>query len=135
VLVYAYREDLPRHAEFRAWLEDVLNSPRPYAVSDEVLAGFLRVVTHPRVFKTRSDLDSALAFAQMVRDQPNAVHVAPGPWHWGLFVDLCRAVEARGNLIPDAFLAAVAIETGSELVTTDRDFARFPGLRWRHPLD
>lgn len=135
MLVYAYREDLPRHAEFRAWLEDVLNSPRPYAVSDEVLAGFLRVVTHPRVFKTRSDLDSALAFAQMVRDQPNAVQVAPGQWHWGLFVDLCDAVEARGNLVPDAFLAALAIETGSELVTTDRDFARFPGLRWRHPLD
>ena len=99
-----------------------------------MLAGFLRIVTHPRLFKTRSDLESALSFVQTVRDQPNAVVVAPGPRHWGLFLETCRASEARGNLIPDAFLAALAIETGSELITTDRDFARFPGLRWRHPL-
>ena len=134
VLVYAYREDLPRHDEYRSWLEEVINSPQPYAVSEAVLASFVRVVTHPRLFKTRSDLESALSFASAVRTQPNAVVVAPGSRHWGLFLEICRASEARGSLIPDAFLAALAIETGSELITTDRDFARFPGLRWRHPL-
>jgi predicted nucleic acid-binding protein len=61
--------------------------------------------------------------------------ISPGSRHWGIFVDLCRKVGAKGNLIPDAYLAALAIESGSEWITTDRDYARFPGLRWRHPLD
>jgi toxin-antitoxin system PIN domain toxin len=135
VLVYAYREEMPRHAEYRAWLEEAINSPRPYAVSDAVLCSMLRVVTHPGIFKTRSDLQSATSFAEAVRNQPNAVVVAPGPRHWRLFLELCRAADARGSLIADAYLAALAIETGSELITTDRDFARFAGLRWRHPLD
>jgi toxin-antitoxin system PIN domain toxin len=135
VLVHAYREDTPRHAEFLGWLEDVINSPQPFAVSDAVLCSFLRIVTHPRIFKTRSSLESAVSFARTVRDQPNAVIVGPGPRHWGIFVDISRASDARGSLIQDAYLAALAIETGSELITTDRDFARFPGLRWSHPLD
>ncbi|MBN1629564.1 MAG: type II toxin-antitoxin system VapC family toxin [Thermoleophilia bacterium] len=135
VFVYAYREDLPRHDEYRGWLEEAINSPQPYAVSEAVLASFIRVVTHPRLFKTRSDLESALSFTVAVRSQPNVVIVAPGPRNWELFADLCRSVDVRGNLVADAYLAALAIESGSELITTDRDFARFPGLRWRHPLD
>jgi toxin-antitoxin system PIN domain toxin len=134
VFVYAYREDTPRHADYLSWLERVINSPQPYAVSDAVLCSLVRIVTHPRIFKTRSGLESALAFARTIREQPNAVVVAPGPRHFDLFVDVCRASDARGNLIKDAYLAALAIETGSELITTDRDFARFPGLRWSHPL-
>jgi predicted nucleic acid-binding protein len=62
------------------------------------------------------------------------VIVAPGPRHWGIFANLCAAVGAKGNLVPDAYLAALALESGSEWVTTDHDFSRFPGLRWRHPL-
>ena len=135
MLVYSYREDTPRHTAFLAWMEEAINSPQPYAVSEMVLGSFLRIVTHPRVFKRRSELESALSFAQMVRDQPNAVVVAPGPRHWQLFVHICKRADARGNLIPDAYLAALAIDTASDLITTDRDFARFPGLRWRHPLD
>ena len=75
-----------------------------------------------------------MAFAETLRAQANAVLLAPGPRHWDLVLDLCRSAEARGNLVADAYLAALALETGSELITTDRDFARFPGLRWRHPL-
>jgi uncharacterized protein len=135
VLVYAYREDMPRHAEYRAWLEEVIDSPRPYAVSEAVLCSMLRVVTHPRIFKTRSDLESATSFVETVRGRANAVVVTPGPRHWGLFLSLCRSADARGSLVADAYLAALAIETGSELITTDRDFARFTGLHWRHPLD
>ncbi len=116
-------------------MEGAINSPQPYAVSDVVLSSFLRIVTHPRIFRSRSDLESALSFVRMLRGQPNAVMVTPGPRHWDLFVEICRASDARGNLIPDAYLAALALETGSDLITTDRDFARFPGLRWRHPLD
>jgi toxin-antitoxin system PIN domain toxin len=126
--------DIPRHEEYRAWLENAVNSPQPYGISDAVLSSFVRVVTHLRVFRTRSDLESALSFVQTLRAQPNAVVATPGVRHWGIFVELCRSADARGDLIADAYLAALAIETGSELITTDRDFARFPGLHWRHPL-
>ncbi|HTR20215.1 MAG TPA: type II toxin-antitoxin system VapC family toxin [Gemmatimonadales bacterium] len=135
VLVYAFREDAARHADFRRWLDGVVRSDESYAVSDHVLSGFLRVVTHPRVFHPPTPLDAAIAFTERFRGQPNAVPVAPDARHWDLFTRLCRDAGARGNLIPDAWLAALAIESGSELVTTDRDYARFTGLRWRHPLD
>ena len=135
VLVYAHRTDAPGHSAYRGWLEELINGDQAYGFSELVLSGFLRVVTHPRVFDPPSDLASGLAFAQVIRSQPNAVPITPGPRHWGIFVRLCEAARAKGNLIPDAYLAALAIESGSEWVTTDRDYSRFPGLRWRHPLD
>ena len=135
VLVYAHRADAPGHAAYRAWLEAVLNGDQAYGVSDLILQGFLRVATHPRVFSPPSDLATALAFAEMLRSQPNAVPIAPGPRHWNIFTGLCQAAAVKGNLVPDAYPAALAIESGSEWITTDRDFSRFPGLRWRHPLD
>lgn len=134
VLVYAHRVDAHGHPQFRDWLSTVINSDAAYGMSDLVLSGFLRIVTHPRVFRDPTPLDTALAFAAEVRDRPNCVSVSPGERHWEIFVRLCRAVGARGSLIPDAYLAALAIESGTEWVTTDRDYARFPGLRWRHPL-
>jgi hypothetical protein len=134
VLVYAFRADAPGHAAHRAWVESLVGSDEAYAVSDHVLAGFLRVVTHPRVFHPPTPLAAALAFAHAFRERANAVLLAPGARHWSIFTKLCREAAARGNLVPDAWLAALAIESGCELVTTDRDFARFPGLRWRHPL-
>jgi len=78
--------------------------------------------------------EEALAFADAVRSGPKAVPVSPGPRHWELFARMCIAGSARGNLVSDADLAALAIESGCELVMADRDFARFPGLRWSHPL-
>jgi uncharacterized protein len=135
VLVYAFRADAPGHAAHRAWVAALVGSDEAYAVSDHVLAGFLRVVTHPRVFQPATPLAPALAFAQAFRERANAVLLAPGERHWSIFTKLCREASARGNLVPDAWLAALAIESGCELVTTDRDFARFPGLRWRHPLE
>lgn len=135
VLVYAFRADAPGHAAHRSWLEALVAGDEAYAVSDHVLSGFLRVVTHPRVFHPPTPLDAALAFAHAVRDRPNAVPVQPGERHWDIFTKLCEATDARGNLVPDAWLAALAIEWGCEFVTTDRDYARFRGLRWCHPLD
>jgi len=134
VLVYAHRADAPGHDAYRKWLEDAINSDLAYGVSDLILSGFLRIVTHPRVFATPSDLASALAFVGEVRGQPNAVRIEPGPRHWEIFRRLCEATGARGNLLADAVLAALAIESGSEWITTDRDYSRFPGLKWRHPL-
>lgn len=134
VLVYAHREDAPNHEAYRDWLEDLINGDEAYGMADLVLSGFIRVVTHPRVFNPPSAMDIALTFADRVRGQPNWVPIAPGARHWEIFARLCRAAGVRGNLVPDAYLAALAIESGSEWITTDRDFSRFAGLRWRHPL-
>lgn len=134
VLVYAHRRDAERHEEFRDWLEDTVASDVPYGMSDLVLSGFIRVVTNPRAFRQPVPIDAALAAAGRLRDQPNCVIHSPGPRHWSVFDSLCRRAGAKGNLVPDAYLAALAIESGSEWITTDRDYARFPGLRWRHPL-
>ncbi len=133
VLVYAHREDAPGHRVCHDWLLSLARSDEAFGLSDLVLSGFLRVVTHPRVFSPPSPLEAALEFVTQLRDLPNAVAIAPGPRHWGIFLDLCRRASARGNLVPDAYLAALAIESGSEWITTDRDYGRFPGLRWRHP--
>ncbi|CAA9242968.1 MAG: Toxin 1, PIN domain [uncultured Chloroflexi bacterium] len=135
VLVYAHRGDAPDHARYAAWLEEVAGGDAAFGLADLVLSGFLRVVTHPRVFTPPTPLDDALGFVEGLRARPNYVPVAPGPRHWELFTGLCRRAGARGNLIPDAYLAALAIESGSEWITSDRGFARFSGLRWRHPLD
>jgi len=134
VLLYAFRDAAPDHERYRAWLEATVEAEEPFAVADVVLSGFVRVATHPRIFDPPASLEEAFAFARVLRGAPTAVLVAPGPRHFDLFEKLCRDGSARGNLVSDAYLAAVAIESGSDLVTTDRDFARFPGLRWRHPL-
>jgi len=135
VLVYAHREDAPNHIAYRRWLEDIINSDQAYGLADIVLSGFLRVVTHPRVFDPPSEMAVALLFSSQVRDQPNCVPITSGSRHWNIFAHLCETAGVRGNLVPDAYLAALAIESGSEWITTDRDFSRFPGLKWRHPLE
>jgi toxin-antitoxin system PIN domain toxin len=133
VLVYAHREDAPHHALCHAWLEAVVNGQESYALSELVLSGFLRVVTHPKVFTRPSPLADALEFTEQLRSLPNCVAVVPGRRHWEIFRGLCTEAGAKGNLVSDAYLAAMAIEAGCEWVTTDRDFSRFKGLRWRHP--
>lgn len=130
ILVRAFRKDAPGHLESRQWFEEMIGSEAVFGVSDLVLSGFLRIVTHPRVFDPPTPLESSLEFVEALRVQPNVVVLSPGRRHWRIFTRLCREVDARGNLVPDAFLAALAIESGSEWITTDRDFARFPGLRW-----
>jgi uncharacterized protein len=134
VLLYAFNEEASDHERYRVWLQDGLSGDEPLAVFDDVLAAVVRIATHPRLFDPPATIDEALSFAAAVRSSPNAVSVAPGPRHWEIFQRLCREGRARGNLVPDAYLAALALESGSELITTDRDFARFPGLRWRHPF-
>jgi toxin-antitoxin system PIN domain toxin len=135
VLVYAHRVDVPNHAAYRRWLEDVINGDQAYGMADIVLSGFLRVVTHPRIFDPPSDIAAALAFANQVRNQPNCIPLNPGERHWTIFSRLCQQAGVKGNLVPDAYLAALAIESGSEWITTDRDFSRFPDLKWHHPLE
>jgi uncharacterized protein len=134
VLVYAYREDLPEHEPCRRWLESVVQADGAFALFDAVLSGFLRVVTHPRVFRTPTPLEAALDFADVLRTRANCVVVQPGERHWGIFERLCRESRAKGNLVADAYLAALALESGCEWVTTDRDYRAFQGLRVHDPL-
>jgi toxin-antitoxin system PIN domain toxin len=134
VLVYAHREEAADHSRFREWLETLVVQPEAFAISELVLSGFVRVVTHPRIFHPPTPLTTALEFCRVLRDQPNAVIVEAGERHWSIFTDLCTRAGVRGDLVADSYLAALAIESGCEWITTDRDFARFPGLRWRHPF-
>ena len=135
VLVYARREDAVDHVRYREWLEQLINGDEAFGMADLVLSGFLRIVTHPRIFDPPTPLEDALVFVDTLTSRPNCVRLAPGPRHWELFTELCRKTGAKGNVVPDTYHAALAIETGSTWVTADRGFARFPGLRWKHPLD
>lgn len=131
VLIYAHRPESPRSEETRDWLAGVLAGDEPIGVSELVLSGFLRIVTNHRVYREPTPPDVALDFCTAVLAAPAAVPVRPGVRHWEIFSTLCRRVGARGNLVPDAFHAALAVEQGATWITTDRGFARFPGLRWR----
>ena len=125
----------PDHQRYRAWLESALASGDPVGLSDLALSGFVRIVTNPRIFAPAVPPLVALDAADALRAQPSVTIVAPRDRHWQTFRRLCLAAGAKGNLVADAFHAALAIESGAEFITTDRDFSRFPGLRWRHPLD
>ena len=98
-----------------------------------MLIGLVRILTHPRVFRPADSHDQAFAFVRSMVGHPNALLLNPGRDHLSLFKALCRRADAQGDLVTDAYLAALAIETGAVLVSADRDFARFPGLRWRQP--
>ena len=136
VMVYAHRRDAERHPEYRDWMRAMINGPEPYAVADFAVLGMVRVVTDRRYYReVASTITDALAFADEIRNQPHAHVISPGPKFWSIFSNLCRQAEAGGKLVPDAYLAALALEYGCEVVTTDKAFRRFPGLRWRHPLN
>ncbi len=134
VLVFAHRRDAERHELYRSWLEQRLVSDEPFGISEFVLSGFIRVVPRPRIFRTPIPLSSVLEFVP-IRTRTNVVAIEPGERHWDIFERLCQAAAVKGSLVADAYLAALAIESGSEWITTDRDFARFTDLRWRHPID
>lgn len=133
VLVSAMRDASPRHAVCKAYVEQLRRAPEPFGLSDLVLSGALRVLTHPRVFDPPTPAEAARAWVTALRDTPNAVVIAPGPRHWELLRGLLVQSGAIGNLVSDAWHAALAIEHGCELVSDDADFARFVGLRWRRP--
>lgn len=126
ILIQAFRTDATNHAVMRQYLIELTTGGRAFAVSEFVLSSFVRVVTHPTALRFATPLANAIGFANTLRSSPNALLIAPGPGHWDQFTALCAAAGASGKLIPDAYLAALAIEHDCEFVTTDRDFARFP---------
>jgi toxin-antitoxin system PIN domain toxin len=134
VLIYAFRVDSREHARYKAWLEEVVNGPSAYGMSPQVLASVVRICSHPRIFVQPSDIDELRAYCSALISQPTARLIVPGDRHWPLFGTLCVDAKATGNLVQDAWNAALAIEAGCEWITTDRDYSRFTGLNWRSPF-
>ncbi|MGH7096280.1 MAG: type II toxin-antitoxin system VapC family toxin [Stellaceae bacterium] len=133
VLIYAFRADLPQHAICRPWLASVVLSEARFGLSPAVLSAVVRITTNPRAFVTPSGLDEAFGFCEDLLGQPHCEIVEPGERHWDIFRRLCLATDTRGPRVSDAWFAALAIERGCEWITFDRDYARFPGLRWSVP--
>ena len=133
ILVHAFRGDSPAHLTCRAWLDGVVNGDARYGMAPQVLSGVIRITTHPKVFAEPSTLQEVFRFCEILIAQPHCVIIEPRERHWRIFKRLCTEADARGNLVPDAWLAALAIESGCEWITLDHDYARFPGLQWRGP--
>lgn len=133
VLVYAHRPESEHHRRSAAWLANVAEGAAPFALSELVISGFLRVVTARRIFIEPSPIDVALDFIEQLTLRPTCRLLRPGPRHLGIFLDLCRRHPVAGGLVADAYHAALAIETGCTWVTFDTDFARFDGLTWSTP--
>lgn len=135
VLVYAFRKDAERHAAYRNWLERVVNGDSAFGVSEQVLSSVVRVTTHPKIFRRPSPPTEVFDSIRVLREHPLCRIIQPGARHWSLFQTLCLNARAKANLVTDAWHASLAIESGCTWITTDRDYARFPGLSWMHPLD
>lgn len=133
ILLPSFRDDAGDHEDMRHWLQQAVDGPEVVAVSDAVLGAVVRILTNPRVFRTPTPLPRAIGQAAALRGHVGVTTLAPGPRHWEIFQRLCLAADARGNDVADAQHAALAIEHGATWITKDRGFARFPGLRWRHP--
>lgn len=133
VLIYAFRSDVPEHTICGPWLHSVVAGDERFGLSPLALSAVVRVTTNAHAFRMPSSLDDAFGFCEDLLDQPHCQVVEPGERHWDIFKRICVATDTRGGLVADAWFAALAIEWGCEWVTFDRDFARFPGLKWSRP--
>ena len=131
VWVNSHREDSPDHDTIHRFVSTILDSNEPFFYSPLCLSGFLRIVTHPKIFFEPTSLNPALKFVRVITEHPHAIAVHPESSHWHIFTHLCMITKPKGNLIPDTYLAALAIASGSTWVTSDRDYLRFPGLKCR----
>jgi len=134
ILILAHRPEDPGHVAYREWLDDARYGAEALGVPEVVVSGFVRIVTNARAFVRPSTIDEAIGFVEELVESPAVHRIQPGSRHWQVFADLCRRASATGRLVPDAWLAALAIENRGTLITADRGFGRYPGLRWRDPL-
>jgi uncharacterized protein len=135
LLLYASDIASVQHQAARRWLENTLSGDEPAALSWAAVLAFLRVGTNPRVRRDAFSIAEALAIVAGWLERPTVTLLNPGERHWEILQDLMARGQARGPLITDAHLAALTIEHGATLATTDRDFARFPGLKFFNPID
>ena len=134
LLLYAYDSASSHHHQARTWIEDVFSGPEIVGLPWQTVSAFLRVLTNPRLPKPRWAASEIASVVDSWLEQPNVRLLAPGEGHWHLFRRMILQGQAAGNLVTDAQLAALTIEHGGILYTSDQDFARFPGLRWTNPL-
>ena len=133
VLIYAFRQDVPEYAICRPWLEEIVQGDARFGVSPLALSALVRITTNPRNYRDPSTLEEAFLYCDRLLEQPHCQIVEPGERHWDIFQRLCIETGTRGRRVTDAWYAALAIEWGCAWVTFDRDFARFPGLKWGTP--
>lgn len=135
LLLYAYDESSRWHEESRLWWESQLSGSAPVRLAWTTVVAFLRIGSHPRVFAEPMTVDDATRHVWSWLEQDVVALLPPGARHWSILSRLLVDTQARGNLVTDAHLAALAIEHGAVLCSTDQDFRRFPGLNWKNPLD
>ncbi|MDV6014204.1 type II toxin-antitoxin system VapC family toxin [Haloechinothrix sp. LS1_15] len=135
VLVHAHRADLTQHQDYKPLVERLANDDEPLGLPDLVLSGFVRVTTNRRIFVEPTSPDDAWEAVEAILAAPSVMRLSAGERHWSLFRQLVADIDARGSDVPDAYLAAYALENNATWLSADRGFARFKRLRWRHPLD
>jgi toxin-antitoxin system PIN domain toxin len=133
VLIYAFRPEMPQHSRCLRWLQGVVDGNARFAISTLSLGAVVRVTTNRRTFNPPSPIEEAFRFSDYLRALPHCQIVEPRERHWDIFERLCIETNTSGPRVTDAWYAALAIEWGCEWITLDRDYARFPGLRWRIP--
>ncbi|MCA9418997.1 MAG: type II toxin-antitoxin system VapC family toxin, partial [Candidatus Omnitrophica bacterium] len=117
VLIYILRENVPEHRKCFDWFSKIVNGNSAFGMSPQVLSSVIRVATHPKVFEEPSELKDLIEFSDSLINHPNCVRIVPGSRHWEIFTRLCVESNARGKLVPDAWFAALAIESGCEWIT------------------
>lgn len=133
ILINAFREDAPQYSVCRPWLDGIVLGNERFGLSPLALAAVVRVTTNRRTYVNPSPFNEVFGFCEDLLGQPHCQIVEPGERHWDIFKRLCIETNTRGATVTDAWYAALAIEWGCEWITLDRDYARFPGLRWRLP--
>lgn len=135
LLIYAVDADSPHHARARHWLEGVLSGTTPVGLAWVVILAFIRITTRPGILRVPLAPERALRYVHEWLDQPYVAPVAPGERHWAVLRNLLRTTGTAGNLVADAHLAAMALEQGAAIYSTDHDFGRFPGVEHVNPLE
>lgn len=134
ILVYSVNRDAPRHERAREWWDDRLSGVKPVCLAWVSLLGFARITTNPRIVPRALTIEEAGGYISSWLEQPCLLVLEPLEGHWRRVEELLRLAGTAANLTTDAHLAALAMEHGCEVCSTDVDFARFPGVRWSNPL-
>ncbi len=134
LLVYAYNLDAPHHTLANTWWKELMEGQQPVGLTWVVCLGFLRLMTNRKILVAPLDANEALSHIHSWCSRPQVQMLQPGPRHLQILQSFSQNRLLSSSLVTDAHLAALAIETQSELHSNDADFARFPGLRWRNPL-
>lgn len=135
LLLYAYANDFPQHAASKAWLEKTLQNGDGIGLSWQVIMAFARIGTNPKIFAKPMTIEQVESKLGSLLAHPKVEIVVPASNHWQIFIKLLKDINAKANLVMDAHLAALAIEYGVRIASTDKDFQLFPNLDHFNPLE